>query len=1049
MQSVIAFVAAFLVSTAAPLPSPTPTPVVAPSTPPSSAPAASPATSPASSVKPSAKPKASPTPSSPFAQMKWREVGPAASGGRVAAVAGSATDPNLYYIGAAGGGVWKSANGGQTWDPVFDDQDVQAIGAVTIAPSDNKIVWVGSGEANPRNDVMLGTGVFKSADAGASWKKMGLANLRNISRIVIDPTNANHLIVGGLGDVFKDSPAGGVYVTTDGGKTWTHSLYVGPSSGASDLAMDMKDPNIVYAGIWQFRRQPWTASSGGPDDGLYKSTDGGKSWSKLTGNGLPAGAVGRIGLAIAPSDSSRVYALFQSKEGFLFRSDDSGATWKMVSNNTLINQRPFYFSHIAVDPTDKNKIYSVSEAASMSKDGGKTFKAIADSVHVDYHAIWIAPNDGKRMILGEDGGAPITVDGGKNWFFSRNYAIGQIYHVAADNANPYNVCAGFQDNSGWCWPSNSLDTDGITNTYATPVVGGDGQWIVPDPGNHDYLWTDSQDGAVSIWYGKARLSMYVFPDLTCFNGFAFDKCKYRFNWDSPIAFAPWDPHTVWYGGNVVFQSQDEGRHWVPISPDITLNIKSHQQTPGGPINYDVSGAEGSDNILDIEGGPIGRGVIWVGTDDGLIQLTRDGGKHWTNVTPPGIPPFGRVETIAPSAFADGTAFAVFDRHYSGDYTPYVFKTSDFGRTWTSLAEGLPKDQPARTIRQDPVNPNIVYAGMERSIWVSFNGGHRWQSLQSNLPRTAVFDLRFQTTFDDMIIGTHGRSAWIMDDIRPLQELDRAKAAGHYVFAPPVAYQYSTTEKAEGIYTEYAAGNPSTGAIIDFFQAKKGGKPPSIDIVDAHGKLVRSYAGTHTVVATGKKIPWVTNNDGVNRFVWDFTETPITPWYGAANKRARQPTISNSVVPGSYVARVSFPNGQSRSQPFTVKPDPALPFTQADFVAAYQLAEQGLAMIDGMNRALNSIDAQIARLKKVATPTAKSVVQAGSALESSLTANYKNDEDGILYPPKLREDLQGFGFTAGGLPVIPAEREAYSLLKPRFDRAMEQVRAWSAQAKAVR
>lgn len=1044
MQSVIAFVIAFSVSAVAPLPSPTPTPVVAPSTPPSSAPTVAPA----SSAKPSAKPKASPTPSSPYAQLKWREVGPAASGGRVAAVAGSATDPNLYYIGAAGGGVWKSDNSGQTWDPVFDDQDVQSIGAVTIAPSDDKTIWVGSGETNPRNDVMLGTGVFKSADAGESWKKMGLADLRNISRIVVDPTNVNHVVVGGLGDVFKDSPAGGVYVTTDGGKTWTHSLYVGPSSGASDLAMDMKDPNIVYAGIWQFRRQPWIASSGGPDDGLYKSTDGGKTWSKQNGNGLPKGLTGRIGLAIAPSDSSRVYALIQSKEGFLYRSDDSGATWLMVNKDSLIDQRPFYFSHIAVDPKDKNKIYSVSEQASLSKDGGKTFKAIADVVHVDYHAIWIAPNDGKRIILGEDGGAPLTVDGGKNWFFSRNYAIGQIYHIAADNANPYNVCAGFQDNSGWCWPSNSLDSDGVTNAYVTPVVGGDGQWIVPDPANKDYIWADSQDGFVSIWYGKARLNMGVFPDLTCFNGFAIDKCKYRFNWDSPIAFAPWDPHTVWYGGNVVFQSRDEGVHWTPISPDITLNIKSHQQASGGPINFDISGAEGSDNILDIEGGPFGRGVIWVGTDDGLIQLTRDGGKHWSNVTPSGIPPYGRVEAIAPSTFADGTAYAAFDRHYSGDYAPYVFKTTDFGKTWTSISAGLPKDQSARTVRQDPVNANIIYAGMERSIWISFNGGRKWQSLQSNLPRTAVFDLRFQTTFDDMIIGTHGRSAWIMDDIRPLQELDKARAAGHYVFQPPTAYQYSTTEKAEGSYTEYGANNPPTGAIIDFFQTKAGAKGPTIDILDARGKLVRHYAGTHTVFATGKKVPWVTNVAGVNRFIWNFSETPITPWYGAANKRSRLPNISNTVVPGSYVARVKFSNGQSRSQSFEVKADPSLPFKQADYVGAYQLSAEGLAMVDGLDRALNSIDGQIARLKKVGSPRALAVAQAGSALEDSLTANYKNDEDGILYPPKLREDLQGFGFAAGNLPVLDVERQAYALLKARYDRATGQVKVWLAQAKTV-
>src|SRR5438552_7959490 len=483
MLAILVSVFAFAV---APMPSPTP------------APSASATASPSASASAKPSPKTSPTPSSPYAAMKWREIGPAASGGRVAAVTGSASDPNLYYFGAAGGGVWKSTNGGQTWSPVFDDQDVQSIGAVTIESSDNKTIWVGSGEANPRNDVMLGTGVFKSIDAGGSWKKMGLRDLHTISRIIVDPNDVNHVVVGGMGDVFKGSRAGGVDVTRDGGKTWTHTLYVGPSSGASDLAMDPKNPNVVYAGIWQFRRQPWTAQSGGPDDGLYKSADGGATFVKLTGHGLPAGLMGRIAVDVARSDPNRVYALIQSREGYLFRSDDAGANWTMVNNDTLIDQRPFYFSHIAIDPSNKDRLYSVSMFPLVSKDAGKTFKKLAPDVHVDYHAIWIAPDNPKRMILGEDGGAPITVDGGESWHFSRNYAIGQIYHIGADRANPYNVCGGFQDNSAWCVPSNSRDDDGITNAYATPVVGGHGQWVVPDPGNPDYLWVDSQDGVVSI-----------------------------------------------------------------------------------------------------------------------------------------------------------------------------------------------------------------------------------------------------------------------------------------------------------------------------------------------------------------------------------------------------------------------------------------------------------------------------------------------------------------------------------------------------------------------
>jgi hypothetical protein len=418
------------------------------------------------------------------------------------------------------------------------------------------------------------------------------------------------------------------------------------------------------------------------------------------------------------------------------------------------------------------------------------------------------------------------------------------------------------------------------------------------------------------------------------------------------------------------------------------------------------------------------------------------------VTPPGLPPYGRVEAISPSTLTDGTAFASFDRHYSGDYAPYVFKTTNFGKTWTSLAAGLPSDQPVRTVRQDAVNPGILYAGLERSIWISFDGGHKWQGLQLNLPHTAVFDLRFQTHFDDMIIATHGRSAWVMDDIRPLQELDKAKSAGHYVFQPPTAYQYNTTEKAEGNYTNYGADNPPAGAIIDFFQTKAGSKPPAIDILDARGRLVRRYAGKHAVGTSGKTVAWVTNTAGVNRFIWDFSETPITPWYGAANKRARLPNFGGTIIPGNYSARVTFSDGQSLSKAIVVKPDPDVPWTQADYEAGYQFGETALAMYDNMNKGFNAIDAQMRRLKKLGTSQAISLADAGLALENSLTANYKNDEDGIMFPPKVREDVQGLVFVAGSGPVLPPQYRALAAVKPEYEQAMSRIHAWLAQAKSM-
>ncbi|HKW45656.1 MAG TPA: hypothetical protein VJN22_08355, partial [Candidatus Eremiobacteraceae bacterium] len=922
-------------------------------------------------------------------------------------------------------------------------------------------VWVGTGEANPRNDVSYGNGVYKSIDAGKTWQHLGLDATRQISRIAIDPANPDHVLVGALGDVFRDTTDRGVYETLDGGKTWKQTLYVGPQSGISDIVMDPKNPATVYAGVWQFRRLPWTFSSGGPDDGLYKSVDGGATWSKLSGNGLPAGELGRIALAISQSNPKRVYALMQSTTGFLWRSDDSGATWTMVNDNSLIDQRPFYFSNIAVDPANPDHVYSVSEMASESKDGGKTFKIIANDVHVDYHAIWIAPDNPKRIMLGEDGGYALTVDGGDTWSFARNLAIGQIYHVGLDDASPYNICGGFQDNSGWCWPSNSLDRSGVTNAYAVPVIGGDGEWVVPDPANPNLVWADLEDGVVHVFNRTTRESYDVEPAPGAFNVFDYSKLKYRFNWDSPIAFAPWDPHTVWYGGDVVFQSHDEGRHWTPISPDLTLNDKSHQVVPGGPITKDASGAEYYDTILDIEGSPAARGEIWVGTDDGQVQLTRDGGLHWTNVSPRKIMPYGRVETIAPSAFAAGTAFAVIDRHFSGDTAPYVFRTADFGKSWTSISSDLPADQFARTVRQDPVVPDILYAGTELGIWISFNGGRHWQSLQLNLPPVSVQDIRFQTRDGAIVIGTHGRSAWVLDDARPLQQFAAARA-GDFVFEPRPAIAFQRGSSVEGLYTEYSAANPPSGAAIYFYQAKPAKSSPVIDILDGHGHVIRHVAGSHPVGDTDKTEPDVTNFAGFNRYVWDLATDPPPAWTTAPNKDDRRETAGVPVVPGDYTVRIRFA-GRTLSQPLTVKPDPRLSWTRADYQRRHDFVASVYAMYGPVNIALTQLDATEKRLnaalgsmKKSGAPAAdiakfQSAADSGIALEGRLSAGFKNDEDSINRPGALREQVQGllFGIFGSQGPPISAHYALETQVRKQYEGVMAEYKAWYASASALR
>ncbi|MDQ2992912.1 MAG: glycosyl hydrolase [Candidatus Eremiobacteraeota bacterium] len=965
----------------------------------------------------------------PLDALKWRQIGPAVSGGRVAAVAGTASDPNLYYLGAAGGGVWKSENGGETWTPVFEKQSVAAIGAVTIDPTDENVVWVGTGETNPRNDVSYGDGVYKTTDGGKTWTNMGLKATRHIGRILIDPKNPAHVVVAALGDVFADSHDRGVYVTNDGGKTWAQTLYVGPQSGASELAMDPNDPRVIYASVWQFRREPWTFHSGGPDDGIWKSIDGGATWSRLAGGGLPAGIMGRSAVAIAPSNSKRIYAIIEAKGGILWRSDDAGTTWTMVSDDTLVDQRPFYFTHLNVDPSNADHVYAVSEMLAESKDGGKKFKEIADAIHVDYHAVWIAPNDPKRMIVGEDGGYATTRDGGKNWSFSRNLAIGQVYHVGLSvGENPYWVCAPLQDNNGFCAPSNSRDRSGIKDDDWLRVVGGDGMWAVPDPSDPRHIMTDLQTGRIFDYDKKTMSGRQVVPyfdfsrsDFTLFSR------KYRFNWDSPIAFAPWNPHLLWLGGSVVFQSPDRGLHWTPISPDLTLNIKEHQQPSGGPLALDVSSAEFSDAILDIEGSPVRAGTIWVGTDDGLVQVTRDGGKHWRRVEPKDVGPFGRIETVAPSNFDAATAYASVDRHRSGDYAPYLFVTHNYGASWAKIVTGLPADQYVRTVRADTHNRNLLYAGTEQGIWVSQDAGATWNSLQLNLPTVSVRDIRIQPEFGDLAIATHGRALWILDDIAPLQGLTRAQGQGSMLFPIRTAYQYITHSNDEGLYTRYAGQNPPTGAIISFYQTAPQAVAPEVDILNAGGHVIRhikpqpQHTPSEDANARGAAGPGVTNVAGVNRVVWNFREDGVPQWMGAARAEYRGPLIGVGVAPGTYAARIVL-HGHTYTQSFKVAADPQSPYKQTDFDAAYRVAKKYLLISGQINVTLNHLDDQkkaLVAAQKTATADVATTIGAAlaehDAIFSLFTADYHNDEDSIQRPGGLREDLPG-GFGAAAAPT---------------------------------
>jgi photosystem II stability/assembly factor-like uncharacterized protein len=1045
-----ALAAAFFTSASALAVAQAPAPQSNPSSPPvpalsSPAPAATggAAAAPAGGASPSPSPTAAPTP--PYNRTAFREVGPAVAGGRVTSVVGVADDPRLYYLGAAGGGVWKSVNGGATWSPVFDRADVSSIGAVAIDPHRHDVVWVGTGETNPRNDVSWGNGIYRSADGGKTWTNAGLQSTRAIASIVIDPRNPDVVLVGALGDVFADSPERGVFRTTDGGKTWTKTLFVGPRSGVSEMVADPKNPDVVYAGIWQFQRRPWTFTSGGADDGIWKSTDGGRTWTRLTGFGLPSGMTGRIGLAVAPSNPQRVYALIESKDGILWRSDDAGATWKLMTKNTLVDQRPFYFSHVRVDPSNPDHVYGVSEELAESKDGGKTFTSIARNVHVDYHDMWIAPNDPKRMITGEDGGYALTVDGGAAWSFSRNLAIGQIYHVGYDDRTPYSICVGLQDNNGFCGPSNSLNPEGIPDEAWDRVIGGDGQWAWPDPRDPNLVWTDLQTGRLQIYNRATQRSTSVQPWRgRAIDDFRFDRARYRFNWDAPLAFDAFDPATTYFGANVVFATRDRGKTWRVISPDLTRNDKAHQQPAGGPLALDVSSAEFTGTLLDIESSTRSRGEIWTGSDDGLVQVTRDGGKHWRNVTPPGVAPDGRAEMVAPSPLVAGTAYSVIDRHLLGDDAPYAFVTHDWGAHWTPISAGLPPAEPVRAIRADTRNPHLVYAGLENSFRLSYDDGAHWQKPALGLPPAAVYDIRVQPRWNDLIVATHGRAAWILDDLTPLQELPRAQAAGAMLFAPRTAYAFSMHANDEGLYTRFSGKNPPSGASIAFYQATPGARAATIEILDGSGRVVRHIQGTQRVGE--REVPLVTNFAGINRAGWDLREDGPVRWAGAAKEEYRGPRVGAQVVPGAYTVRLRL-GGRTFTQPLRVEADPRATYTAAQYRAAYAFAKRHLDAYSRLDAALTRLDAYAASAKaraQGATPelaaTLAAVRTRALALRGELTADFTNDEDFIQRPGRVREDLGSLMY-GGGAPPSAATLDLAARVDRAYDAAMRDVEAF--------
>jgi photosystem II stability/assembly factor-like uncharacterized protein len=873
-------------------------------------------------------------------------------GGRVSAIHGLPGDPNTFWVGGADGGLWKTSNGGVTFEPQWQDEESYSVGAVAVAPSDPNVVWLGSGEGDPRNSVSYGLGVWRSTDGGSSWTYVGLRETERIHRIVVDPRDPDVALVCAMGREWGPNPERGVFKTTDAGTTWTHVLAVDEDTGCSDMDIDLSNPRNVYAGMWTFRRRPWRFDDGGKETAVYVSRDGGDTWSKITTT--PDEPMARIGLAVAQSRPSVVYLVTEyPTAGTLFRSEDYGETWEMVNDDkNAINFRPFYYSDVYVDPSDHNTVYTLSGRLSKSMDGGRTFERIASDVHGDHQGLWIDPEDGERVLSGSDGGWQVSFDGGENFHIFRNFSLAQFYHVFVDDRDPYYVCGGLQDNGTWCGPSQTNEPRGIVPGEWYTVGGGDGFYGVPVPGQPNLVYSNAQGGYFRITdtnTGQVR-SIEPFPLMVGSQGQGMFQAKYRFNWDAPIVISPHDPGTVYWGGNVVFRSRDFGHSWDIISPDLTTDDPEKQRDSGGEIYNDNTAAEFHTTILTIAESEVEPGVIWVGTDDGNVQITRDGGVTWTNVRDqvPGLPEETWIGNIEASPTEAGAAFMAVDNHRLDDFTPHLYATGDYGASWQDLSAGLPQDDYVKVVRQHPDNPDLLFVGMERGIYASWDRGETWVDIRGDLPRVSVRGIRIQEPYNDLVIGTHGRGAFILDDIQPLVELAEALDSEVHMFRMRTATEWEMWGRGSNLgQSAFVGENPQPGAWIQFFLSAGAADAVAdgitVRIADQAGSLVREF--TH-------REP----RPGINRAVWDLRWTGPEPIPGQERGGGggffggpQGPPAS----PGQYTATI-FVAGSEYSMPFTLRGDPNVAASQAEYDARFAAAMRARDLQTRLNRMVGTI-----------------------------------------------------------------------------------------------
>jgi photosystem II stability/assembly factor-like uncharacterized protein len=864
-----------------------------------------------------------------FHAMEARSIGPAGMSGRIAAIAAVESDPNIVFVGAATGGVWKSINGGQSWTSLFDEQRVLGIGSVAVFQASPDIVWVGTGEGNPRNSAGVGAGIYKSMDGGHSWQFLGLEDSERIHRIVLHPTDPDIAYAGVMGPAWSDGEERGVYRTTDGGKSWERVLYANKKTGVGDLVMDPSNPNKLIAGMWHFRRWPWFFESGGPGSGLHITYDGGDSWSELTAaDGLPEGELGRIGLSFSQGDPSTVFALVEAAESALLRSDDGGRSWRTVNVDPGVANRPFYYADIFVDPQNELRLFNLNSRVMLSEDGGRSFQEIAQGVHSDFHALWIDPNDSRFMYLGSDGGVYVTRDRGDHWRMIDNLPVGQFYHIAVDMEVPFNIYGGMQDNGSWRGPSDLWENGGIRNYHWKEVGFGDGFGTFIDPTDPDVGYSMSQGG------GLVRFDLRT-GERKGIRPWAPDEVDLRFNWNAPIATDPFDSGTIYYGSQFVHKSTTGGESWEIISSDLTTNDPEKQkQDESGGITRDATGAENHTTLVTIAPSAVEEELIWVGTDDGRVHLTRSGGGHWEDVGQRigGVPDGSWVPHIEASKHHGGTAYVVFEDHRRGNWKPYIYRTENYGEDWDNLADEDEIWGFVHTVEEDPVTPNLLFAGTEFGLYVSLNRGRDWMHWTQGLPPAPIHSMVIHPRDHDLVIGTHGRAIQILDDIRPLRELaidPTLRNTPVHLFSPPDAYLRGVSAVDGYHFAGDAMFQGETRPLGALFTYSLGvdseDQITTIEILNSAGDVVRTLEGPGSA--------------GMHRLTWDLREeTPEMPELAGGGRRFR--VSGPEVLPGSYLIRISA-GGASSNGDLEVLPDPRVEISLAQRIEKDDAVRWGL------------------------------------------------------------------------------------------------------------